>query len=88
MVAKIRWGVLSTAAIGTKKVIPGMQASQRGTVEAIASRDASRARQAAADLGIAKSYGSYEELLCRSEYRRDLQSAAQQSACRLDFKGG
>ena len=63
MVEKIRWGVLSTAAIGTKKVIPGMQRSKRGTVEAIASRDAERARGAAAELGIAKAYGSYEELL-------------------------
>ncbi len=63
MAAKIRWGVLSTAAIGTKKVIPGMQASQRGTVEAIASRDNGRARRAADELGIPKSYGSYEALL-------------------------
>jgi predicted dehydrogenase len=63
MAAKIRWGVLSTAAIGTKKDIPGIQASQRGTVEAIASRDEERARRAAADLAIPKSYGSYEALL-------------------------
>ena len=60
---KIRWGVLSTAVIGTKKVIPGMQRSRRGTVEAIASRDPSRARTAAAELGIPRAYGSYEELL-------------------------
>ncbi len=62
MAAKIRWGVLSTAAIG-KKVVPGMQRSKRGTVDAIASRDAGRAERAAAEFGIAKSYGSYEELL-------------------------
>lgn len=63
MAKKIRWGIISTALIGTKKVIPGMQRSQRGTVDAIASRDAGRARQAAAELKIPKSYGSYEELL-------------------------
>jgi predicted dehydrogenase len=63
MPEKIRWGVISTALIGTKKVIPGMQRSQRGRVAAIASRDLSRAKAAAAELGIGKAYGSYEELL-------------------------
>ncbi len=64
---KIRWGILSTALIGTAKVIPGMQRSQRGTVAAIASRDAARARAAAEKLGIPKAYGSYEELLADPE---------------------
>ena len=63
MARKIRWGVISTALIGTEKVIPGMLRSKRGTVDAIASRDLSRARAAAAKLGIPKAYGSYEELL-------------------------
>ena len=67
MARKIRWGVISTALIGTKKVIPGMQRSRRGTVEAIASRDAERARRIAAELGIPKAYGSYEELLADPE---------------------
>jgi predicted dehydrogenase len=60
---KLRWGVLSTANIGLKKVIPGMQRGQSTTVAAIASRDLTKARQAAADLGIPTAYGSYEELL-------------------------
>lgn len=64
---KIRWGVLSTAKIGVKKVIPGMQAGQLCEVTAIASRDGSRAREAADELGIAKAYGSYEELLADPE---------------------
>ena len=63
MTRMIRWGVLSTAAIGTVKVIPGIQRSRLGRVEAIASRDAGRAKKAAAELGIAKAYGSYETLL-------------------------
>jgi predicted dehydrogenase len=67
MAQKIRWGVLSTAGIGTKKVIPGMQRSKRGTVAAIASRDAARARAAADELGIEKAYGSYEALLADPE---------------------
>jgi predicted dehydrogenase len=63
MARKIRWGVISTALIGTEKVIPGMQRSKRGTVDAIASRDLSKANAAAKRLGIPKAYGSYEELL-------------------------
>jgi predicted dehydrogenase len=60
---KIRWGVLSTANIGLKKVIPGMQRGEYTSIVAIASRDRTKAREAAARLGIATAYGSYEELL-------------------------
>ena len=60
---KIRWGVLSTAKIGTEKVIPAMQQGTDAEITAIASRDLETARAAAARLGIAKAYGSYEELL-------------------------
>jgi predicted dehydrogenase len=67
MEKKIRWGVLSTAKIGIKKVIPGMQAGEFCEVTAIASRDAVKAREAASELGIAKAYGSYEELLADPE---------------------
>ena len=63
MSKRIRWGVLSTAAIGIKKVIPGMQKGQYVSVTAIASRDLAKAKEAATTLGIAKAYGSYEELL-------------------------
>jgi|ERR1035441_1283110 predicted dehydrogenase len=60
---KLRWGVLSTADIGVKKVIPAMQRGQYTSVVAIASRDLAKAREAAADLGIPRAYGSYEELI-------------------------
>ena len=60
---KIRWGVLSTANIGVKKVLPAMQRGQLSTVAAIASRDHARARAVAAQLNIPTTYGSYEELL-------------------------
>jgi predicted dehydrogenase len=60
---KVRWGVLSTAAIGVKKVIPGMQKGKWVEVAAIASRDHGKAEAAARTLGIPKAYGSYEELL-------------------------
>lgn len=63
MSAKLRFGVLSTANIALKKVIPAMQRSQQTAVTAIASRHLDKARAAAAALGIAAAYGSYEELL-------------------------
>ena len=64
---KLRWGILSTANIGVKKVIPAMQQGEHTTVTAIASRDLAKAQKVAADLGIAKTYGSYEELLADPE---------------------
>jgi predicted dehydrogenase len=63
MPKKIRWGVLSTANIGLKKVLPAMQKGQFTIVSAIASRDLEKARNAAAILDIDTAYGSYEELL-------------------------
>ncbi|WP_269585274.1 Gfo/Idh/MocA family protein [Roseibium sp. Sym1] len=63
----IRWGIVSTANIGLEKVIPGIQVSATGTAHAIASRDLEKAQAAANDLGIAKAYGSYEELLADPE---------------------
>jgi len=64
---KIRWGVLSTAKIARVHVIPATNAGQFGTVAAIASRDLSRAKKVAAELGIEKAYGSYQELLADKE---------------------
>jgi predicted dehydrogenase len=63
MKKKIRWGVLSTASIGTRKVLPAMQKGEYSTVVAIASRDLAKAKEAAARLGIPRAYGSYEELI-------------------------
>jgi predicted dehydrogenase len=60
---KVRWGVLSTAGIGVKKVIPAMQKGEWIDVMAIASRDRGKAEETARALGIAKAYGSYEDLL-------------------------
>jgi len=62
-VRKIRWGILSTAKIGTGKVIPAMQRGTHCEITAIASRDLERAKATATNLGIPKAYGSYEELL-------------------------
>ncbi len=63
MSTKFRFGVLSTANIGVKKVIPAMQQGELTIVTAIASRDFDRARETATKLGIPKAYGSYEDLI-------------------------
>ena len=64
---KIRWGVLSTANIGLKKVIPAMQHGKYCEMVAIASRRLESAQVAARQLGIRKAYGSYEDLLADPE---------------------
>jgi len=64
---KVVWGVLSTAKIGIEKVIPGMQKSAFCEVRGIASRSLEPARRAADKLGLAKAYGSYEEMLADPE---------------------
>ncbi|MFT3953720.1 MAG: Gfo/Idh/MocA family oxidoreductase [Piscinibacter sp.] len=60
---KVVWGVLSTAKIGLKQVIPAMQKSALCEMRAIASRSLPAAQQAAKELGMPVAYGSYEELL-------------------------
>jgi predicted dehydrogenase len=60
---KIRWGVLGAAKIAREKVIPAMQGKEGFEVAAIASRSFDRAKTTAENLGIAKYYGSYEELI-------------------------
>jgi predicted dehydrogenase len=60
---RVRWGILSTADIALRKVIPGMRAAERTEVLAIASRDGERARSAAEALGIPRAYAGYEALL-------------------------
>jgi predicted dehydrogenase len=63
MPRKLRWGILGVAGIAVKKVIPAMQRGEWSEIAAIASRDRAKAEKAARDFGIAKAYGSYEELL-------------------------
>jgi predicted dehydrogenase len=59
----VRWGIVSTADIGVVKVIPAIAAAARCEVVAIASRERERADAAASKLGVARSHGSYEDLL-------------------------
>ncbi|WP_326569850.1 Gfo/Idh/MocA family protein [Bacillus niameyensis] len=60
---RVRWGILSTANIGKRSVIPGLLESDRNEVVAVASRNLERAQKFAGELGIANAYGSYEDLL-------------------------
>ncbi|NNE66767.1 MAG: Gfo/Idh/MocA family oxidoreductase [Pyrinomonadaceae bacterium] len=60
---KVSWGVLGTANIAVKKVIPAMLAGELTAVSAIASRDEESARAAADSLGIPRYFGSYDALL-------------------------
>jgi len=59
----VRWGIISTANIGTEKVIPGMMKSKEIEIRAIASRTLPTARRWAKRLGIPVAYGSYEDML-------------------------
>lgn len=64
---RLRWGILSTAAIGRTKVIPGIQRAEHCEVVAIASRDLTVAERVAADLAIPMAHGSYEALLADAD---------------------
>lgn len=62
---KVRWGILSTANIGLKKVTPAIMKSPSSEVVAVASRDQSKAEEYIAELGLtgkAVAHGSYEAL--------------------------
>lgn len=63
MTNKVRWGILSTANIGRKRVIPAIQQSKNGFVHAVASRSAAKAETFARDLAIPRAYGSYQALI-------------------------
>ena len=57
----MRFGIISTAAIGLDSVVPAIAKSDH-TVVALASRDEERAVEATAEHDIPRAYGSYEDL--------------------------
>jgi predicted dehydrogenase len=65
--SKIKWGILSTANIGVKRVIPAIIAGDRGSIVAVASRDARKAAGIAAQFNIPRSYDTYQALLDDAE---------------------
>jgi predicted dehydrogenase len=60
--APVKWGLLSTADIN-RKVIPGMRASEKAELIAVASREQKRADEYAREWEIERAYGSYEALV-------------------------
>src|SRR4051812_6610328 len=60
---RVGWGVIGTAMIARTRTIPAMKSAPHATLVGLASRGADKARQAADELGVPRSYGSYEELL-------------------------
>jgi predicted dehydrogenase len=63
MTTKVKWGILSTASIAQRRVLPAMLKCERAEVAAIASRSLDKAKSVAGRFSIPKVYGSYEELL-------------------------
>src|SRR5690349_12820887 len=59
----VRWGVLSTAKIGVRAVIPAITAASNAQLVAIASRDKMRAQAVANDYPGVHALESYEALL-------------------------
>lgn len=60
---KLKWGIMGSAGIAKRAVIPGVRLSELNEVAAIASRNADNAKQTAEELQIPAAYGSYEALL-------------------------
>jgi D-xylose 1-dehydrogenase (NADP+, D-xylono-1,5-lactone-forming) len=59
---KVRWGILSTAKIAQKSLIPAFERANNAVVTGIAS-SSGKAEEAAAQFNIAKAYSSYEAML-------------------------
>lgn len=62
----MKFGILSTANIARNAFVPGLDASEH-ELHAVASRDESRARSFADDVGAPHAYGTYADLLADDE---------------------
>ncbi|HKX30385.1 MAG TPA: Gfo/Idh/MocA family oxidoreductase [Blastocatellia bacterium] len=60
---KLRWGILSTSKFALTKIVPAMKSCRFSEISAISSRQLEQAQAVASEHGIARAYGSYEELL-------------------------
>lgn len=60
---KAKWGILGTANIAEKALIPGIRNSDSSELYAVGSRDGTRAKGFAKEFEIPESYGTYEGLL-------------------------
>lgn len=64
---KVRWGVISTANIGRRAVLPAIKYANNSELVAVGSRTLEAAQAFANELSIPRAYGSYEELLADPE---------------------
>jgi predicted dehydrogenase len=62
MMKKVKWGILSTASIAQRRVLPAMLDCVHAELAGIASRSLDKAKAVATEFSIPKAYGSYEEL--------------------------
>ena len=60
---KVRWGILGCARIARRGLIPGILASQGGSLHALASRNLTTAATWAQEFKVPKAYGTYHELV-------------------------
>ena len=60
---KVRWGILGCARIARCGLIPGILASQSGSLHALASRNLTTAATWAQEFKVPKAYGTYHELV-------------------------
>ncbi len=67
MTQKLRWGIMGCAQIATGAVMPAIVDSETGIIKAIASRGIDKSTAVAAEFGVEKAYGNYEELLADAE---------------------
>ena len=63
---KLRWGILGTGMI-SRRLAKALQTSQTGTLVAVASRGAEKAKEFAAEFSVEKAFASYDELLAAPE---------------------
>ncbi|MFB6285753.1 MAG: Gfo/Idh/MocA family protein [Candidatus Bipolaricaulia bacterium] len=67
MTEPLKWGILSTANIASKALVPALHETEVAQLTAVASRDEAKARQWADEHGIARAHGSYDALLDDAE---------------------
>ena len=67
MSRKVKWGILSVASLVRRRVMPALLQCEHAEVVAIASRSLENAQSFAAEHGIRKAYGTYDELLADPE---------------------
>lgn len=64
---KVKWGILSSAGIAVRRVIPGMLQCENVEIVAVGSRSLEKAKAVAEQFNFPRAYGSYEELFADPE---------------------